>query len=91
MDVVAQFAGLGGILGTASTLVRNNRPFSDLGDELQAVTRVTETDLNRLAYNAVPLEKSLLVLVGDKGQIMEQLKGLDLPEPVELTVTGDVK
>ncbi len=91
MGMIQSFAGLGGILGTASTLVRNNRPFSDLGDELLAVTRVTETDLNRLAYNAVPLEKCLLVLVGDKRQIIEQLKGLDLPEPVELTVTGDKK
>ena len=89
MGMIQSFAGLGGILGTAATLVRNGRPFSDIGDELQAVASVTESDLNRLAYNAVPLEKGLLLLVGDKKLILEQLAGLDLPEPVELTVTGD--
>jgi hypothetical protein len=30
-----------------------------------------------------------MVLVGDKATILEQLEGLDLPTPEELTVTGD--
>ena len=76
-------------LSTAATLVRNNRPFSAIGDELNAITRVTDKDLNALAHNAVPLEKALLLLVGDKDEITRQLEGLDLPAPIELTVTGD--
>jgi len=31
------------------------------------------------------------VLVGDKGRILEQIKELDLPEPIELTVAGESK
>ncbi len=89
MRIVQSFAGLRGILGSAATLVRNGRPFTDLGDELHAVAGVGEDDLNRLAYNAVPQEKGLLVLVGDKSLILEQLKGLDLPVPIELTPDGD--
>ena len=53
--------------------------------------RIAEGDLNRMAYDAVPLEQSVLVLVGDKGAILEQINDLDLPEPVELTVQGEVK
>lgn len=90
MDMIQSFAGLRGILGAASTLIQNGRPFTDLGEELSTVSRVTEDDLNRLAYEAVMFEKSLLVLVGDRDEILKQLKELGLPTPVELTVTGDV-
>ena len=90
MDMIQSFAGLRGILRAATTLVRNNRPFSDLGEELKAIAAVRKSDLNRLTYGAVPLEKGLLVLVGDKKLVLEQLKGLELPTPVELTVNADV-
>ena len=89
MDMIQSFSGLRGIIGAASTLARNGRPFSDLGQELAAVARVSRDDLNGIANEAVPLEQSLLVLVGDKAEILPQLEGLDLPAPVELTVTGD--
>ena len=49
----------------------------------------TRDDLNRLAHDAIPLEKSLLVLVGDKSLILEQTKDLPLPKPVEMTVAGE--
>jgi predicted Zn-dependent peptidase len=91
MEMVESFSGLQGILSVAAELVRNDRPFSELGAELQAIAEVTETDLNRLAHDAVPLEQGLLVLVGDKGQILPQLGELDLPTPIELTVTGEAK
>ena len=89
MDMIQTFSGLSGIVSAGTTLVRNDRPFTELGEELQAVARVTEADLNRLAYNAVPLEEGLLVLVGDKKLILEQLEPLELPTPIELTATGD--
>ena len=75
-------------LNAAATLVRNGRPFSDLGDELDMVAGITASDLNRLAYRAVPLETGIVVLVGDKKLILEQLDGLDLPQPVELSADG---
>jgi predicted Zn-dependent peptidase len=89
MQVVQSFQGLGGILGTAATLVRNHRPFSAIGDELNDITRVTAGDLKGLALSAIPLERSLLVLVGDRDEIMKQLEGIDLPAPIELTAAGD--
>jgi len=91
MDLMQSFEGLNGTLSAAATLVRNNRPFSQLGDDLRLVSQIDEGTLNRLAYNAVPLEKAVLVLVGDKATILKQLKGLDLPKPVEMTPEGVVK
>ena len=55
------------------------------------MTAASEADLNHLANSAIPLEQAVLVLVGDKKLITNQLKGLELPAAVELTVRGDVK
>lgn len=87
--MIQSFAGLNGILATAGELVRNGRPFSDLGEELAKVAGITEKDLNGMARGAVPLETGVLVLVGDKGEILKQMDGLGLPAPIELTITGD--
>ena len=89
MQMIQSFQGLSGILGSAATLVRNNRPFTELGEELDAMSSVTDADLNALVHDAVALERGLLVLVGDKESILAQLEGIDLPAPIELTVTGD--
>lgn len=91
MRTMTTFQGLGGIIAAGVELVRNGKPFSQLGDDLNAMSRVTDTDLNRMAYEAVPVDKSVLVLVGDKKTILEQVKDLDLPKPIELTTSGDPK
>lgn len=91
LDYVQSFEGLAGVLNTAANLEENGLPFSTLGDDLAAIGTTTDADLNKLAGPAIPLEQAVLVLVGDKKTILEQLKGLDLPTPVELTVEGDVK
>ncbi len=89
MNMIQSFAGLRGIINTAATLVRNGRPFKDLGEELEKIANLRETDLNRLAPEAVPLEKGVLVLVGDRTLIGKQLQGLDLPAPVQLDISGE--
>lgn len=88
MSMVEEFQGLGGIVSMGVTLVRNGMPFSSIADELAAIDRTTEAELNRLAYEAVPLQKALLVLVGDGRLIREQLAGLELPEPIEMDSLG---
>ncbi len=91
MRLMQRFAGLSGILGAGATLVRNGQPFDALGKELAEMGHVRSADLNRLAHDAVPLEHALLVIVGDKQTVLDQLKGLDLPSPIEMTATGQVK
>jgi predicted Zn-dependent peptidase len=89
MDLMESFAGLEGILSSATALIINDRPFSGLAEDLQLMNKASPEQLNRQAYDAVPLEKGLLVLLGDKDVIRAQLAGLELPPPRELTVTGD--
>ncbi len=89
MGMIQSFQGLGGLIAIAQTLESNGLPFRSLGDDLSTIAAATEADLNGLAPSALPLDKALLVLVGDKAAILEQIKDLDLPEPEELTVTGD--
>jgi len=91
MRTVETFQGLSGMLSAGVDLVRNNKPFSQLGEDMNAMAGVSHADLNRMAYDAVPLEQSVLVLVGDKGTILEQIEGLGLPKPIELTTTGERK
>ncbi|HXI01907.1 MAG TPA: pitrilysin family protein, partial [Candidatus Saccharimonadales bacterium] len=80
-DLIRSFSGLDGILGSATTLVVNHRPFTGLGDDLAAVSKITAGDLNGIAHAAVPLESGVLVLVGDRKAILPQLEGLKLSEP----------
>ena len=88
---VESFQGLGGLLKTAVELEESGLPFSTVADDLKSMTAASEADLNHLANSAIPLEQAVLVLVGDKKLITNQLKGLELPAAVELTVRGDVK
>lgn len=90
-DVVESMEGLSGLLNAAARLVRNGRSFADLAADLRSAAKLGESDLNRLASDALPLERAVLVLVGDKKRILEQIEGLDLPKPEEWTPTGEKK
>lgn len=88
MDMVQAFQGLGGLVGTAMQFEFLGRPYSAIGEDLNAMARVTDAGLNALAPKTVPLGRGLIVLVGDKDVILEQLRGLDLPEAEVVSVTG---
>ena len=91
MDAIESFQGLNGLIRTAEELALNRLPFSTIGDDLNRIASITEDDLNAVASAAFPMEEALLVLVGDREVIMEQLAGLGLPTPTELTVRGEKK
>jgi predicted Zn-dependent peptidase len=88
-DVIQSFAGLNGLLGMAAELVANNLPFETLSRDIAAMQDAAAADLNALAKPAIPLENGVLVLVGDKRLIFEQLQKLDLPKPSEVNVRGE--
>lgn len=87
--VVESFAGLQGILSTAATLTLNGMPFSTVGRELAEASAISHTDLNAIARGALPLEEGVLLLVGDRTEVLEQLRALNLTIDGELTVTGE--
>ena len=80
-SIVQSSSSLQGILGEAAGLEMEGRTYADLARDLQTISALKASDLNALAKSAIPLENGVLILVGDKAQIMAQYKGLGLPEP----------
>ena len=75
-------SSLAGTVGTAAGMYLEGRSYTDLGKELQQLAAMKAADLNAIVKSAIPLENGVLVLVGDKAQILAQYKGLGLPAPV---------
>jgi predicted Zn-dependent peptidase len=90
-DLVQDYENLGALLQSAITLLRNGRPFDQPGADLKASEGIGVGDLNALANPAIPLEQGVLVLVGDRQTVLDQIKDLDLPKPAELTASGGPK
>jgi zinc protease len=87
--LIQSLEGLNGLLNSAIELSVNDRPFTDLARDLAAIDEVDAGAMNRLAHDAVPLERGLLVLVGDEKLIREHLGEVELPAAVSLTVSGE--
>jgi predicted Zn-dependent peptidase len=88
---VGAFSGLSGIVGTAAGFVENGAPFETLGEDLAAMEKTDAAALNAQAKTALPLERSVLVLVGDKATILPQLKEAGIPAPTEVDSWGEKK
>lgn len=89
-DAVQSFSTLRGILGAADDLVVSGLELSTLASDVLALDKVTAAEINKLAKEAVAMEKGVLVLVGDRATILEQIKDLGLPEPVTVDARGKV-
>ncbi len=89
--VVGAFSGLSGIVGTAASYVEIGVPFETLGEDLAAMAKTNTAALNAQAKTALPLDRAVLVLVGDKATILPQLKEAGLPPPVEVDSWGEKK
>jgi predicted Zn-dependent peptidase len=87
-DVIQAFQGLSGLLAVASDLVVNGVPFTSLSEDLAQMKRMTAGELNALADQAIPLQQGVLVLVGDRSMILDQIRDLGLPSAVEYTDEG---
>jgi predicted Zn-dependent peptidase len=88
-EAVRGMAELSSLLGVANEQVVNGLPFEQWSKDLAALDGVKADALNALAHDAIPLERGVLVLVGDKEVVLEQIKGLGLPEPVEVDARGE--
>lgn len=70
-----------GLVVTAITYRENGIPFAQIGQQLEQFAKVDLATLNEVAKMGLPFDRALIVLVGDKDQILKQIKGLGLPEP----------
>ena len=82
-DVIQSFAGLNGIIRQAIERSVNRQPIESLAADLHTIQAVNPAQLNELAKNAVPLNKGVLVLVGDKKTILKELAELQPDGPAE--------
>ena len=91
-DLIQDFEGLGGTLAQAADLLAAGIPLESVSSDLATAAKLTAADLNALvkpARDAMPLNKGVLVLVGDKKTILDQLGQAGLSEPVELNADGE--
>lgn len=86
---IESLQGLRGVISAAVRLAQHDRPFTDLARDIAAYGEVTDARMNALANESIPLEKGVLVLVGDKSLIREHLADIDLPAAVEVSVEGE--
>lgn len=88
-DLMSVYGTPRGTIGRAGGLIADGLPLEAAAADLAAAADATAADLNALAAAAVPLERSVLVLVGDRSLILEQIKGLDLPAPEFVDTRGN--
>jgi len=86
-DIIQSFAGLSGILSEAEQRIIAGVPFATLAEDMKRIQSTSQEQLNGLASGAVPLDQGVLVLVGDKKTILEQIKDA-VPPPEELDIYG---
>jgi zinc protease len=72
-ETVERFATLGATVGAAAGLLEDNLPWESIAADLAAAEGVSARELNALAASGIALNKGVLVLVGDRAQIREQM------------------
>lgn len=88
-NTIQGFQGLRGLLNAFADPLAAGLPFATLADDLRAIESVNTATLNQLGRPALPLEQSVLVLVGDAKLIREQIRELNLPPAEEFDVFGN--
>lgn len=72
---------LQGLVSAGIGYRENGIAFAGVAAELARYNKLTPADLNRIAREAVAWERAIIVLVGDKSEILKQIEGLGLPQP----------
>ncbi len=88
-DIIQSFSGLGGILSEAADRMAGGLHYETLARDMTSLQSATTEELNKVAGPALPFDRGVLVLVGDKKLILEQIKDLGLPAPIEVNIRGE--
>jgi predicted Zn-dependent peptidase len=88
-DTISEFQGLSGLVGAAAERVVHGLDFATISVDLAETGEIDAAELNELGRRVLPIERGVLVLVGDKSVILPQLEGLGLPEPEEFDASGN--
>lgn len=88
-ETVRGFESLSGMLNAAEERITIGLPLDSVAADLAEAGLADAKSLNALSRTALPLQNGVLVLVGDKATILEQIKDLGLPEPVMYDAEGN--
>ena len=83
-----RFGTVDGLVDDAGYLLSVAAPFDARTEQLTRAAAATPAALNAAAANLLHLDRSVLVLVGDKRIVLEQMKGVDLPAAVVVNPQG---
>ena len=88
-DTVRDFSSLRGMLDAIGERLDAGLDFELFSRDLGMIGRVDEKELNETANAAIQMNHAVLVLVGDKATILEQIKGQRLPDPEFYSLDGE--
>ena len=87
-ETIQAYSTLPGVTSQAAVWLASGLPLDTPAADMAAQSKLTASDLNHAAGAAVQIDQGVLVLVGDRKLILEQIKALNLPTPVELSPEG---
>jgi predicted Zn-dependent peptidase len=88
-DTVRDFSSLSGMLDAIGERLDAGLDFELFSRDLGMIGRIDEKELNETANTAIQMNHAVLVLVGDKATILEQIKGQRLPDPEFYSLDGE--
>src|SRR5205807_595772 len=87
-QLTERFGSLDAMLGTVHGLLLLGAPLDSTTQDLAKAAKADANALNSAMKQTIDLKRSVLILVGDKKLILEQIKDLQLAKPVELDADG---
>lgn len=87
-ELVQSIETQAGMLNTITGLYLNRKPVDAINGFARELQNYTLEKFNGAAREFPTIEQADIVLVGDKKAILEQLKGMELPEPIYRDTEG---
>ena len=80
-DIVTEFTSLNSIVAVGSSVLDSSVSLSDIDRMISRIQGFKAERLNEVAGKYLRRSNALIVMVGDKAQILKQIEGLGLPTP----------
>lgn len=84
-DVVTDFTTVDGLAGAGENMLNTGISLTDIDARLSKLQGLSAEHLNEVSRKYIQASKPLIVLVGDKTEILKQIEGLGLPKPEIVT------
>lgn len=86
--VIQSFGTLRGTIASAQGLLANGGKWESIAADVARASTISADELNKLAGPNLLFDQGVLVLVGDKALILEQIKDQPMARPIEFDAQG---